>query len=99
MLRPRSHCRLCGRQLNTVDLLPVAGYLVRRGRCATCGTSIGVASLIIEAVAGGWMFLAIAWLGLWPGGLVGLGLVALWGGFVVATAVRLRRSEARAQPF
>ena len=36
VVRPRSHCRACGRQLNTIDLLPVLGYVLRRGRCATC---------------------------------------------------------------
>src|SRR5205823_3113510 len=35
ILWPRSHCRACGRQLNAVDLLPVLGYAVRRGRSAT----------------------------------------------------------------
>jgi len=34
IVRPRSHCRSCGRLLTVVDLLPVAGYLLRRGRCA-----------------------------------------------------------------
>lgn len=97
LLRPRSHCRACGRQLNAVDLLPVLGYLLRRGRCANCRVSIGVSSPIIEGVAGSLMLAALAWLGLWPGGLVGLGLVALWGGIVVATAVRAKRGGDRAQ--
>ena len=35
VVRPRSHCRSCGRVLNFVDLIPVAGYLIRAGRCAT----------------------------------------------------------------
>ena len=36
VVRPRSRCRSCGRVLNLVDLIPVAGYLIRAGRCATC---------------------------------------------------------------
>jgi leader peptidase (prepilin peptidase)/N-methyltransferase len=97
LVRPRSHCRSCGRQLNLVDLLPVVGYLLRRGKCASCRASIGIGSPIVEAVAGGLMVLAIVWLGVWPGGLVGLALIGLWGGIVVATAVRAKRSDDRAQ--
>ena len=97
LTRPRSHCRSCGRQLNVVDLLPVAGYVLRGGKCASCGASIGIGSPIVEAVAGGLMVLAIVWLGVWPGGLAGLALVAIWGGMVVGTAVRGERSDDRAQ--
>ena len=35
LVTPRSHCRSCGRVLNVIDLLPVAGYFIRGGRCAT----------------------------------------------------------------
>src|SRR2546428_13050198 len=31
IVRPRSHCRSCGRVLNLVDLIPVAGYAIRGG--------------------------------------------------------------------
>jgi leader peptidase (prepilin peptidase)/N-methyltransferase len=44
LVRPRSHCRSCGRVLNLVDLVPVGGYVVRGGRCAGCGVSIGASS-------------------------------------------------------
>src|SRR6266550_1838179 len=50
LVHPRSHCRSCGRVLNLVDLIPVAGYLVRRGRCATCGVQIGASAPLIECV-------------------------------------------------
>src|SRR5437879_3819391 len=76
VVRPRSHCRACGRELNAVDLLPVLGYAVRRGRCATCHSEIGVSAPIIEGVAGLGMAVPVLWLGLWPGALAGLGLVA-----------------------
>jgi len=36
----RSQCAGCGRVLGTIDLLPIAGYLLRRGRCQACGTRI-----------------------------------------------------------
>jgi prepilin signal peptidase PulO-like enzyme (type II secretory pathway) len=91
---PRSHCRTCGRELNTVDLLPVVGYLVRGGRCATCRTPIGLSAPLVEAVSGGCMLVAIVWLGLWPGAIAGFALVSLCGFVVIALAMR-RRAVAR----
>jgi len=93
LVRPGSHCRSCGRHLNAIDLLPVVGYLVRGGRCATCRTPIGASAPMIELVSGGLMVVGIAWLGLWPGAAVGLALVALWGTGVVGRAYRNRSAE------
>ena len=93
LVRPGSHCRSCGRRLNALDLLPVAGYLVRGGRCATCRTPIGASAPMVELVSGGLMIGAIVWLGLWPGAAVGLALVGLWGLGVVGRALRNRSAE------
>ena len=84
VIRPRSHCRSCGRVLNAVDLAPVVGYLLRAGRCATCRVSIGVASPLIEGLCGGAMLVALGFLGLWPGALVGLLAIAAVGAAAVA---------------
>jgi prepilin signal peptidase PulO-like enzyme (type II secretory pathway) len=92
LVKPRSHCRACGRQLNVVDLLPVLGYAVRRGRCATCRSPIGVAAPVVELVAGAAMVLAIAWDGVWPGGVLGLALVTIWGVAVTGVSFRFRRA-------
>lgn len=97
VIRPRSHCRACGRTLNAVDLLPVAGYLLRGGRCATCRTSIGASAPIVEAATGGCMAAGILGLGLWPGAGLGLLLVAMLGLLVTALAVRRRRAFVPAQ--
>jgi len=70
LIAPRSHCRACGRTLNLVDLLPVVGYLLRRGRCATCNTPIGVSAPAIEGVSGFLMVASMPSLGLWQGALV-----------------------------
>jgi len=93
LVRPGSHCRSCGRRLNALDLLPVAGYLVRGGRCATCRTPIGASAPMVELVSGGLMIGPIIWLGLWPGAAVGLALVGLWGLGVVGRALRNRSAE------
>lgn len=88
IVRPRSHCRACGRVLNAADLLPVLGYVVRRGRCATCSTAISVSSPVIEAVCGAGMLASLLWLGLWPGVLVGFSVVAALGSAVTMFALR-----------
>jgi prepilin signal peptidase PulO-like enzyme (type II secretory pathway) len=97
VLRPRSHCRACDRQLNTVDLIPVAGYLLRGGRCASCRTPIGVSAPLVEAFAGALMLGAVVWLGVWPGVAVGAVLVAWFGLGVVALGVRRRPGQAEAR--
>jgi prepilin signal peptidase PulO-like enzyme (type II secretory pathway) len=86
IVRPRSHCRTCGRVLNVLDLIPVAGYLIRGGRCSTCQAPIGASAPIVEAAAGGCMIASIVWLGLWPGAALGLGLVAGLGVVLVGLA-------------
>jgi len=93
LVRPRSHCRACGRQLNTIDLLPVLGYALRRGRCATCGSPIGASAPFVEGVAGACMAVPVVFLGLWPGAVAGLCLVACWG--LVVTSLAARRYAAR----
>jgi leader peptidase (prepilin peptidase) / N-methyltransferase len=93
ILRPRSHCRSCGRVLTAVDLLPVAGYVLRRGRCATCGTPIGRTSPVVEFVSGACMLAMLAWFGLWPGAIAGLALVALLGFSVTGLALKSRRAR------
>lgn len=49
--RGRSACDHCGRTLGPVDLIPIAGFLIRRGRCASCGAAIDRRHLMIEVAA------------------------------------------------
>src|SRR3977135_2474008 len=91
LIAPPSHCRSCGRRLNAIDLLPVAGYFLRRGRCATCGVSIGPAAPAVEAVSGGLMAIAIIWFGPWPGAAAGFLLIGVWG--IGLTTLALRRQQ------
>lgn len=92
LITPPSHCRTCGRRLNVVDLLPVAGYFLRRGRCATCGVSIGATAPAVEAVSGALMALALIWLGTWPGAAVGLAVIGVLG--LGMTGLSLQRQHA-----
>ena len=67
----RSHCLSCGHELGIVDLIPVIGFLVRRGKCKYCGKKIPADCLIAElAGAAGFLFIGLrfapdAELGIW----------------------------------
>jgi prepilin signal peptidase PulO-like enzyme (type II secretory pathway) len=91
VVRPRSHCRSCGRVLNAVDLLPVAGYLIRGGRCAGCGVSIGISSPAVEALCGVAMLASVALLGPGRGAIAGFVAIAVVGTGTLG-ADRLRRA-------
>ncbi|SNT03926.1 type 4 prepilin peptidase 1 Aspartic peptidase. MEROPS family A24A [Sphingomonas laterariae] len=48
VLSGRSACDSCGSALGAVDLVPLAGYVLRRGRCAGCGAAIDIRHPAIE---------------------------------------------------
>lgn len=59
VVRPGSHCRKCERILAWWENVPVLSWLALRGRCRTCGVSIGVRYVLVEAlVATLWAFIA-----------------------------------------
>jgi prepilin signal peptidase PulO-like enzyme (type II secretory pathway) len=93
LITPRSHCRSCGRVLNLVDLIPLVSYLIRKGRCASCGASIGPSSPVVEGLAGAVMLVPLATLGLGWGALVGGVGVTLLG--AAAVSVSFARAQAR----
>jgi leader peptidase (prepilin peptidase) / N-methyltransferase len=74
LLTPRSCCRTCGHQIRWFENIPVASFLVLRGKCSSCGTKIGVRYPLVELGTGA----LFAWCGLrW-----GVTPVALtWSGF------------------
>ena len=93
LVHPRSHCRSCGRQLNLVDLIPVGGYLIRRGRCASCGAAIGLSSPAVEGACGMVMMAPLLLLGVGRGFLIGSALVFGVGLVAVGRSVARRRPE------
>ncbi len=46
----RSHCNSCGRQLDILDLIPVVGYLISKGKCRQCSAKIPARYPIFEAL-------------------------------------------------
>jgi leader peptidase (prepilin peptidase)/N-methyltransferase len=59
IVKPGSHCPLCGKLVKPYDNVPVLSYLVLRGHCRHCKASFGVRYPLVElAVAG--LFVAVA---------------------------------------
>ena len=48
----RSHCPNCNKQLGVVELIPVVGYLLLRGKCKECQSPISIKYPIIELITG-----------------------------------------------
>ena len=49
---PASHCTSCNRPLSWYENIPLASWLVLRGRCRTCGEGISAMYPIVEAITG-----------------------------------------------
>jgi leader peptidase (prepilin peptidase) / N-methyltransferase len=48
VVRPRSHCPLCGHMIRWYDNLPVLSYILLRGRCRDCGEQISLIYPLVE---------------------------------------------------
>ena len=59
IVAPPSHCRACGRRLTPGELVPLASFVLQRGRCRGCDTPIGAGVLVREALSG--LGLAAPW--------------------------------------
>jgi len=53
IVSPPSRCGACGRKLTALEMIPVVSFLALRGRCRTCGASIGARVLWVELATGG----------------------------------------------
>jgi leader peptidase (prepilin peptidase)/N-methyltransferase len=72
LVRPRSRCGACGHRIGALENIPVVSWLVLRGRCSACGTSISLRYPAIELLTGV-LFAAVAWrFGPTPATLAGL---------------------------
>jgi len=83
-LSGRSHCMHCGHQLSSLDLIPLAGYLMLLGKCRYCGRKISSRYFIIEAIVGS--LFALTWWLLMPQDIFGYFRAAL-DFFIIAVLV------------
>jgi leader peptidase (prepilin peptidase) / N-methyltransferase len=60
LLRPASHCPGCGTAIRWYDNIPVASWVVLRGRCRSCRMPIAVRYPMVEGMTGV-AFLAAFW--------------------------------------
>ena len=66
IVSPGSACMSCGQEVAWYDNVPVVSYLVLRGRCRGCGTSIGAVYPAVELLTAlliAASFLAFGWSG------------------------------------
>ncbi len=61
IVKPRSHCRRCGRMLTWWENIPLASWLVLRGRCRTCKAWISWRYPLVELVIAV-LWADVAWL-------------------------------------
>lgn len=59
VVRPRSRCPTCRSPIRNVDNVPVASWVLLRGRCRACGVRIPPVYPLTEVASGG-LFVAVA---------------------------------------
>lgn len=87
VLKPRSRCPGCLKTLTPLQLVPVASYLILRGRCRYCGTSLPLYYPLTEA---GTAVLFVLAYGRWGWSLELLAALPLLSILVVITHTDLR---------
>ncbi len=50
IIRPRSHCAACNRELGNLELIPLFSYLWLRGRCRYCQARIPIRLPVVEGM-------------------------------------------------
>jgi leader peptidase (prepilin peptidase)/N-methyltransferase len=76
LMRPRSRCRQCGHVIRWYENVPILSYLVLRGKCSDCGTSIGLRYPAVELATAALFFFAVFRWGATPAGLAWCGFSA-----------------------
>jgi len=70
---PRSRCPACGHQIRAHENIPLASWLLLRGKCSACSARISPRYPAVEALTGA-LFAMTAWMLPWPAAaLAGIG--------------------------
>jgi leader peptidase (prepilin peptidase)/N-methyltransferase len=83
VVTPRSHCDGCGRPLAGWEMIPILSYVLLRGRCRTCGVSIGLRVVVMEVMGAAIALLAWRLYGPTPGAA----LAAIFGWLLLTLSV------------
>jgi leader peptidase (prepilin peptidase) / N-methyltransferase len=59
----RSYCPKCHHSLRLIDVLPLFGFLINRGKCHFCQARIPISHLIVEVMGGALFVLSYLFLG------------------------------------
>ncbi len=72
VVRGRSMCFSCGKELDWYELIPIVSFLIQRGKCRTCKSKISWQYPAVETITG-LLFLLI-----WMSGFQGIELFFYW---------------------
>ncbi len=50
LIKPPSHCPVCGEKIRWFDNIPIFSYIRLRGKCRDCGSEISIRYLIVESI-------------------------------------------------
>lgn len=64
IVKGRSHCTTCGKQIKNIDLIPVFSWIFLGGKCRYCKSKISARYMIVEFITGLSYLLAFLVLGL-----------------------------------
>jgi leader peptidase (prepilin peptidase)/N-methyltransferase len=73
LMRPGSRCPACGHRIRAIENIPVASYLILRGRCAACHTRISPRYPLIELATAVFSVVAVMHFGYTPQSAAALG--------------------------
>lgn len=77
----RSMCPKCGHQLAAHDLIPVLSWLILKARCRYCAQPISIQYPLVELTMA---VVFVASYYFWPGGVIGVGDVILFGSWLLS---------------
>jgi len=52
IIKPRSHCDVCGHVLNWYELIPILSYFMQKGKCKKCKSNLSIEYLLTEVITG-----------------------------------------------
>lgn len=52
IIKSRSHCDYCQKELKWYNLIPIFSYVFQRGKCSYCHHKIGIEYIVVELITG-----------------------------------------------